>query len=565
MLHSFIPRPRSPLAAMTTHLPVPGVPSASNGVARCCRPSLAAWMCLPLVWLLLAWVGPVARAQAVVGAMHEGVLALGGSAQLVLPEGRWRVAATGKTPSPQPGGPEWQVLVLENQQADAFIPLLVIRHVAEPTRFGPTTCQAQPGVRNVFIRDEYGTLPSQLTNHCGRALALGRLNLWRDGPAQQNPWWREVAQWLPLNERSYPVGALLLEMSVQRHNARGLRVEAFALPPAGKSSSEFLDAVQGAQGQAWKRQVATWMAHYTSQMEATFLDRRPPGLAKLAAPYDIQPADAVAVAAVSPPVPVVAPAALPAAVAAAVPPPPVRPDPAPVASGNRKALVIGNDTYSDVAPLVNARADALAVGQALRSVGFQVATHLNLNEKAFKQALRDFRQQLQGGDEVVFFYAGHGVQLGNTNFLLPIDIRGDNEEQVRDDSIQLQRVLDDMHERKVRFSLAVIDACRDNPFRTQTRALGGRGLAPTQAATGQMIIYSAGSGQQALDRLGAQDPEKNGLFTRVLLREMLTPQLPVDRVLRNVRNEVVRLARTVGHEQTPALYDQAIGDFYFKP
>jgi hypothetical protein len=124
-------------------------------------------MCLPLLWLLLAWVGPLARAQSTVGAMHEGVLALGGSAQLVLPEGRWRVAATGKVPSPQPGGPEWRVLVLESQLADAFIPLLVVRHVAEPTRFGPTTCQAQASVRNVFIRDEYGTLPNQLTNHSG--------------------------------------------------------------------------------------------------------------------------------------------------------------------------------------------------------------------------------------------------------------------------------------------------------------------------------------------------------------------------------------------------------------
>ena len=83
-------------------------------------------------------------------------------------------------------------------------------------------------LRNVFIKDEYGTLPSQLTNQCGRALALGRLSVWREGPAQQNPWWREVAQWLPLTERSYPMGALLLEMTVQRHNARGLRVEALA-------------------------------------------------------------------------------------------------------------------------------------------------------------------------------------------------------------------------------------------------------------------------------------------------------------------------------------------------
>lgn len=547
---------------MNTHLPDFGARPHSNSFSGLQKRPVAAWVCRCLLWLVLVCAVPLARAQAAIGSMHEGVLALGGSAQLVLPEGRWRVAATGKVPSPQPAGPDWQVLVLENQQADAFIPLLVVRHVADPARFGPTTCQSQANARSVFIKDEYGTLPSQLTNQCGRALALGRLSVWREGPAQQNPWWREVAQWLPLTERSYPMGALLLEMTVQRHNARGLRVEAFAMPPAGKSSSEFFEAVQGGQAQAWKRQVATWMAHYTSQMEASFLDRRPAAMAKLAAPYDIQRADVVAVAAVTPSQP-----APPAMQLAVVTPPPmsVRPDPTPAPSGNRKALVIGNDSYRDVAPLLNARADAQAVSQALRTVGFQVFTHLNLDEKAFKQALREFRQQLQGGDEVVFFYAGHGVQLGNTNFLLPVDIRGDNEEQVRDDSIQLQRVLDDMHESKVRFSLAVIDACRDNPFRTQTRAIGGRGLAPTQAATGQMIIFSAGSGQQALDRLGAKDTEKNGLFTRVLLREMLTPQLPVDRVLRNVRNEVVRLARSVGHEQTPALYDQAIGDFYFKP
>ena len=115
-----------------------------------------------------------------------------------------------------------------------------------------------------------------------------------------------------------------------------------------------------------------------------------------------------------------------------------------------------------------------------------------------------------------------------------------------------------------KFTLAVIDACRNNPFPNKGRAIGGRGLAPTSAATGQMIMFSAGTGQQALDRLGDQDKERNGLFTRIFAKEMLKPGLSVDRVLRNVRNEVVRLAKTVGHEQTPALYDQAIGEFYFK-
>lgn len=230
----------------------------------------------------------------------------------------------------------------------------------------------------------------------------------------------------------------------------------------------------------------------------------------------------------------------------------------------RRALVIGNDRYRDVAKLNNAVADAEAMALALERVGYQVVKHLDVDEKRFKQALRDFRSQLQGGDEVLFFFAGHGVQLGHANYLLPVDIRGDSEDQVKDDAIQLQKILDDLEERKTKFALAVIDACRDNPFKGKGRAIGGRGLAPTTAATGQMIMFSAGSGQQALDRLGDGDKDKNGLFTRIFLKEMMVPGVSVDRVLRNVRNEVVRQAKSIGHEQTPSLYDQAIGEFYFR-
>jgi hypothetical protein len=265
----------------------------------------------------------------------------------------------------------------------------------------------------------------------------------------------------------------------------------------------------------------------------------------------LQAANAAATAAANkPPETTVATAAKPAAV--------------PVFA-NRKALIIGNDLYTDVPKLQNAAADADAMAKALQGVGFKVFKHLNLNEKAFKQALRDFRLNVQGGDEVLFFFAGHGVQLGAANYLLPIDIKGDHEEQVKDEGIQLQKVLDDLQEKKTKFALAVIDACRDNPFKGQGRAIGGRGLAPTSAATGQMIMFSAGSGQQALDKLGANDKNKNGLFTRIFLKEMTKPGVSVDRVLRNVRNEVVTLAKGVGHEQTPALYDQAVGEFFFVP
>ena len=241
-----------------------------------------------------------------------------------------------------------------------------------------------------------------------------------------------------------------------------------------------------------------------------------------------------------------------------------RVEPAPP-TGKRKALVIGNDLYRHVTRLDNARADARAMSQSLQTLGFNVTLALDQTERGLKETLRNFKSSVEGGDEVVVFYAGHGVQIGTTNYLLPVDIAGQNEEQVRDEAIQMQRILDDMQERRTGFLLMIVDACRDNPFKVAGRTLGGRGLAPTTAATGQMVIFSAGTGQQALDKLGADDKEPNGLFTRLFLREMEKPGVSVDRVLRTVRTEVARLARSVGHEQTPALYDQSLGDFFFKP
>ncbi|MDP2809734.1 MAG: caspase family protein [Rhodocyclaceae bacterium] len=236
-----------------------------------------------------------------------------------------------------------------------------------------------------------------------------------------------------------------------------------------------------------------------------------------------------------------------------------------VSTAKRLALVIGNDSYQKVDALMNARADARAMAKALAAAGFVVTLRLDLTEKATKEAVRRFKAQVGGGDEAVFYFSGHGVQLGGANYLLPIDIAGENEEQVKDEALPLQRVLDDLQEQKARFSLAIIDACRNNPFKGAGRSIGGRGLAPTSAATGQMVLFAAGANQQALDRLGPNDREANGLFTRVLLRQMVQPGVPVDRVLRGVRDEVVRLAKSVNHEQVPALYDQSIGDFFFRP
>jgi hypothetical protein len=230
----------------------------------------------------------------------------------------------------------------------------------------------------------------------------------------------------------------------------------------------------------------------------------------------------------------------------------------------RRALVIGNDNYQSVPKLLNAREDAQAMARSLSDMGFQVQLELDLRERNMRAALRQFKSRVEGGDEVIIFFAGHGVQLAGTNYLLPVDITGENEEQIRDESIQLQRILDDMTEKRAKFTLAMLDACRDNPFKGSGRSIGSRGLAPTNAATGQMVIFSAGTGQQALDKLGPNDPEKNGLFTRVFLKEMQKSGISVDRILRNVRTEVVNLAKTVGHDQVPAIYDQVVGEYFLK-
>jgi hypothetical protein len=298
-----------------------------------------------------------------------------------------------------------------------------------------------------------------------------------------------------------------------------------------------------------------------------------PDIVQAAAPLPAQ-AQAPAPVMVAQAVPMVQPAAVAAptsppvsALVASVAPTPARASPTtPAAAGSAKkrALVIGNDSYKSVQALVNAREDARAMADQFRALGYQVTLGLDLDERTMKRTLRVFADQVQGGDEVVFFFAGHGVQLGPANYLLPVDISGESEGQVRDESIPLQRVLDDFSERKARFTLAILDACRDNPFKSTGRSIGGRGLAATTAATGQMVIFSAGVGQQALDRVGPADKNRNGLFTRVFLKEVQKPGLSVDKVVRNVRNEVVEIARTIGHEQVPAIYDQVVGEFYFR-
>lgn len=242
------------------------------------------------------------------------------------------------------------------------------------------------------------------------------------------------------------------------------------------------------------------------------------------------------------------------------------------AQAARLALVIGLDNYDAIPPLRNAAADAQAMAKALRDVGYDhvqvVQPRRTLRE--LQDDIRTFAARVNKGDELLFFFSGHGVQLGGENYLLPSDVRAQNEAQVRDDALALSRVLSQLRDlpstRAPAFTLAIIDACRDNPFPSLGKNIGGRGLTGVAGANGQMVVYAAGEGQQALDRLPNDPPGvRNGVFTRVFLERMRQPGVPVQTVLRQVRQEVVRLARTVKHDQVPALYDQVVGDFYFVP
>lgn len=242
-------------------------------------------------------------------------------------------------------------------------------------------------------------------------------------------------------------------------------------------------------------------------------------------------------------------------------------------SANRLALVIGNDRYATVAPLKNAGADAEAMAAALSLARYQVTSVRDLPLRDMQAKLREFKGRVNAGDEVVIFFAGHGVQIDNgVNYMLPVDIRGDSEDEVRDAAIPLQRVLDDMAERRAKFTLLVVDACRDNPFKPAAgkRSIGAsRGLAPPSVSSGggngQMVVFSAGANQRALDSLGPTDPVRNGVFTRVFVEEMTTPGVPIDAVVNKVRSRVYKLADSVGHTQLPAVYNESIGEFFFMP
>jgi hypothetical protein len=242
----------------------------------------------------------------------------------------------------------------------------------------------------------------------------------------------------------------------------------------------------------------------------------------------------------------------------------------PAKAEKRVALLVGNNGYENVPRLDTAINDARALGETLKRLGFKVFVGENQSRRSMSEAFLAFDQSIELGDTALFFFAGHGFEIHGQNYLLPTDVPAaieGQEELVRDASFAVERIVDRLQARGARISILVLDACRNNPFdRSGTRAIRGTaGLAPMTPSEGVFVVFSAGAKQTALDRLAQNDADPNSVFTRNFLRELATPTLTLVQIAKRTQIDVKELAATVRHQQTPAYYDQVVGDVVFKP
>jgi hypothetical protein len=212
------------------------------------------------------------------------------------------------------------------------------------------------------------------------------------------------------------------------------------------------------------------------------------------------------------------------------------------------ALVIGNASYGVGGKLANPTNDAKAMSRKLRSLGFVVTEVLDANRGKLVSALSQFSQKSSGADISILFYAGHGVQIAGTNYMLPVDLDLNDLNQVPLQGISLNSVVEQYLPGKTK--LVFLDACRDNPLvRVASRSLT-RGLAPINVSEGTLIAYATKDGQVAQDGDGINSP-----FTAALLEHLSDPD-DIAVVLRKVRQKVMK---NTGNRQQPWEYGSLTG------
>jgi uncharacterized caspase-like protein len=233
----------------------------------------------------------------------------------------------------------------------------------------------------------------------------------------------------------------------------------------------------------------------------------------------------------------------------------------PAAAEKRVALVIGNSAYQNVPRLQNPSNDASDIAEKLRQLGFDVVEGLDLSKRDMEKQIRAFGEKLEGADVGLFYYAGHGLQVDQKNFLAPIDAEFKTESDLDFEAIELDLVLKQML-RNAHTSIVFLDACRDNPLaanlRQTSRSLDvGRGLARVEAPASMMVVYSTEPGNVALDGTGRNSP-----FAEALLHHIDTEGESIGDMLIDVRNDVLK---STDKKQRPFESASLTGQFYFKP
>jgi tetratricopeptide (TPR) repeat protein len=239
--------------------------------------------------------------------------------------------------------------------------------------------------------------------------------------------------------------------------------------------------------------------------------------------------------------------------------------PKPVALNERRiALVIGNSAYRNVPPLANPVRDATSIADALRRSGFRTVTlQTDLPKEKLVDALHNFAQLADSADWALVYYAGHGIEMGGANYLIPVDAKLSTDRDVGFETVPLDQVLSAVEGAK-RLKLVLLDACRDNPFASQMRRTMatasrsiGRGLASIEPESGTLVVYAAKHGETALDGDGGNSP-----FATAFMKNIQTPGLEVRRMFDFVRDDVLDMTN---RRQQPFSYGSVSGrqEFFF--
>ncbi|MBR0987924.1 caspase family protein [Bradyrhizobium liaoningense] len=230
----------------------------------------------------------------------------------------------------------------------------------------------------------------------------------------------------------------------------------------------------------------------------------------------------------------------------------------PALADKRVALVIGNSAYKSVPKLANPASDAGLIGGMLRKAGFDtVDVRQDLNASEMRKALREFGGRTRDADVAVIYYAGHGMEVDGTNYLIPIDAALETDTDVYDEALPIDRVLVSIEPAK-QLRLVILDACRDNPFaksmkRTVASRAIGRGLAKVEPTTpNTMIAFAAKAGSTASD-----GDSRNSPFATALADHLPKPGLDLRKAFGFVRDDVLK---STANKQEPFVYGSLGGD-----